>query len=74
MYSAHHVAWAHMEGEKKFGQAARSRRRASFTRTLFRRCAECAHLLVHDQPTLAHPPGVSVARARGALTIDAIVA
>ena len=54
MYTAHQ-ALARMEGEKKFGQAARSRRRASLTRTLFRRCAECAHLLVHDQPALARP-------------------
>lgn len=49
-----------MEGEKRFGQAARSRRRASLTRTLLRRCAKRAQLLVHEQPTLASSGGGAV--------------
>jgi hypothetical protein len=53
MLSAHHVAWSHLEAERAFGQAARSRRRASVTRRLFRRCLECAQLIVHDERTLA---------------------
>ena len=53
MYQAHHVAWSHMEGEKRFGQAVSRRRRASLARILFRRCADCAHLFVHDKPTTA---------------------
>ncbi len=52
MLSAHHVAWSLMEGERAFGQAARSRRRASLTGRLFRRCAECAQLIVHDPRAL----------------------
>ena len=52
MLFAHHVAWSLMEGERAFGQATRSRRRASLTRRLFRRCAECAQLIVHDQHAL----------------------
>jgi hypothetical protein len=60
MYSAHHVAWSHMEGEKRFGQAARSRRRASLLRILFRRCADCAFLFVHDKPTAAQAGGGKV--------------
>ena len=43
-----------MEGEKRFGQAVSRRRRASLARVLFRRCAECAHLFVHDKPTTAN--------------------
>ncbi len=70
MYSAHHVAWAHMEGEKKFGRAARSRRRASITRTLFRRCAERAQLLVHEEPTSARAGGGRVRE----IPLDAITA
>jgi hypothetical protein len=57
MYSAHHVAWSHMEGEKRFGQAVSRRRRASLARILFRRCAECARLLVHDSPARARTSG-----------------
>jgi hypothetical protein len=60
MYQPHHVAWSHMEGEKRFGQAARSRRRASLARILFRRCRECAYLLVHDTPMLARSGGGTV--------------
>jgi hypothetical protein len=52
MYQAHHVAWSHMEGERRFGQAVSRRRRASLLRMLLRRCAECARLCVHDQPQL----------------------
>jgi hypothetical protein len=59
-----------MEGEKKFGQAARSRRRASIARKLFRRCAECAYLFVHDEPTLAHAGGGAVRE----IPLDAITA
>lgn len=59
-----------MEGEKKFGQAARSRRRASLTRALFRRCAECAQLLVHDQPGLPRRAGGTVRE----IPLDAITA
>ena len=49
-----------MEGEKRFGQAARSRRRASLARVLLRRCAECAQLFVHDKPTTAGAGGGTV--------------
>jgi hypothetical protein len=70
MYSAHHVAWAHLEGEKKFGQAARSRRRASLVRTLLRRCAECASLLVHDTQRVTSP---GAGRVRE-IPLDAITA
>jgi hypothetical protein len=59
-----------MEGEKRFGQAARSRRRASLTRRLLRRCAECAHLLVHDEPALTHAGGGTVRE----IPLDAITA
>jgi hypothetical protein len=59
-----------MEGEKRFGQAARSRRRASLTRTLLRRCAERAHLLVHDDPALADAGGGTVRD----IPLDAITA
>ena len=52
MLSHHHIAWSHMEGERAFGQAARSRRRASIMRRLLRQCAERAGLLVHDERTL----------------------
>ena len=52
MLSAHHIAWSLMEGERAFGHATRARRRASLTRRLFRRCAECAQLIVHDQRAL----------------------
>ena len=57
MLSAHHVAWAHMEGERAFGQAIRARRRASLARRAFRRCAECARLIVHDERTLPRRNG-----------------
>jgi hypothetical protein len=57
MYSAHHVAWSHMEGEKRFGQAVSRRRRASLARVLLRRCAECAQLLVHDKPAATRSGG-----------------
>ena len=57
MLSAHHVAWSHIEGERAFGQAIRSRRRASLTRRLFRRCADCARLIVHDGRTLPSSGG-----------------
>ena len=60
MYQAHHVAWSHMEGEKRFGQAARARRRASLARILLRRCKDCAYLLVHDKPALARSGGGAV--------------
>ena len=46
-----------MEGEKRFGQAARSRRRASLMRRLLRRCAEHTTLRVYDQQALANPGG-----------------
>jgi hypothetical protein len=59
-----------MEGEKRFGRAARSRRRASLTRALFRRCAECAHLLVHDELALADAGGGKVRE----IPLDAITA
>ncbi len=52
MLSHHHVALSHMEGERAFGQATRSRRRASIMRRLLRQCAERAGLLVHDERTL----------------------
>jgi hypothetical protein len=68
MYSAHHVAWSHMEGEKRFGQAVSRRRRASLTRVLLRRCAACAQLLVHDQPLAARAGGGKVRE----IPIDAI--
>ncbi len=51
MSDHNHVAWAHMEAERAFAQAARARRRASLARRLFRRPP--AALLVHDQRTLA---------------------
>jgi hypothetical protein len=57
MLSAHHVAWAHLEGERAFGQAIRARRRASLARRLFRRCVECARLVVHDELTLPRRSG-----------------
>jgi hypothetical protein len=60
MLSAHHVAWSHMEGERAFGQAIRSRRRDSLTRRLFRRCADCARLIVHDERTLPRRTGGKV--------------
>lgn len=47
-----------MEAERAFGQAVRSRRRASLTRRLFRRCV--AHLLVHDERTLPSAAGGTV--------------
>jgi hypothetical protein len=59
-----------MEGEKRFGQAARSRRRASLTRALLRRCAECARLLVHEEPGLARAGGGAVRE----IPLDAITA
>ena len=68
MYQAHHVAFSLMEGEKRFGQAARSRRRASFARVLLRRCAECAQLFVHDKPAHARTSGGMVRE----IPIDAI--
>src|ERR1700754_4208274 len=71
MYSAHHVAYSLMEGERKFGQAARSRRRASIMRVLLRRCAACARLLVHDELTAARRPGGGVVRE---IPLDAITA
>ena len=49
-----------MEGEKRFSQVARSRRRASLARVLLRRCAECAQLFVHDRPTTAGSGGGTV--------------
>jgi hypothetical protein len=49
-----------MEGERRFGQAVSRRRRASLTRVLLRRCAECARLLVHDKPALARRGGGTV--------------
>jgi hypothetical protein len=62
MLSHHHVAWSHMEADRAFSQATRSRRRASLARWLFRRCVECARLAVHDERTLARrnagAPGV----------------
>jgi hypothetical protein len=62
MLSAHHVAWSLMEADRAFSQATRSRRRASLTRRLFRRCVECARLVVHDERTVARrnagAPGV----------------
>src|ERR1700754_4711679 len=57
MYQAHHVAWSHMEGEKRFGQAVNRRRRASLLRIALRRCAECARLCVHDKPALIRSGG-----------------
>ena len=60
MLSAHHVAWAHMEGERAFGQAIRARRRASLARRAFRRCADCARLIVHDERTLPRRNGGKV--------------
>ena len=57
MLSAHHVAWAHMEGERAFGQAIRARRRASLARRALRRCADCARLIVHDERTLPRRNG-----------------
>ena len=46
-----------MEGERAFGQAIRARRRASLTRRAFRRCADCARLIVHDERTLPRRNG-----------------
>jgi hypothetical protein len=46
-----------MEGEKRFGQAVSRRRRASLTRMLLRRCAECAQLLVHNKPIATRSVG-----------------
>jgi hypothetical protein len=60
MYQAHHVAWSHMEGERRFGQAVSRRRRASLLRVLLRRCAECARLCVHDKPALVRPGGGAI--------------
>jgi hypothetical protein len=68
MYSAHHVAWSELEGERRFGQAARSRRRASVVRTLLRRCAECTRLFVHDRPERARKHGA----VRREIPLDAI--
>jgi hypothetical protein len=70
MYQAHHVAWSHMEGEKRFGQAVNRRRRASLIRVLMRRCSECARLFVHDQPAAARSGGGKVRE----IPIEAITA
>ena len=72
MHPAHHVAWIHMEAERAFSRAARSRRRASLTARLFRRCVECARLVVHDERTLARRnAGAAGVRA---IPLDAITA
>jgi hypothetical protein len=60
MYSPHHVAWSHMEGEKRFGQAVSRRRRASLARVLLRRCRACAQLFVHDAPAATRSGGGTV--------------
>lgn len=52
MLSHHHIAWSQIEGERAFGQAVRSRRRASLAGRLLRRCLESARLGVHDERTL----------------------
>jgi hypothetical protein len=58
MLSARHIAWSQMEAERAFGQAKRSRRRASLTRRVLRRCAESARLIVLDQRAmLGRTPG-----------------
>src|SRR4051812_36187883 len=62
MLSAHHVLWSHMEADRAFSQAARSRRRASVTRRLLRRCMECARLVVHDERTVAPSAGATGVR------------
>jgi hypothetical protein len=69
MYAAHHVAWSLMEGEKHFDHLTRSRRRASLTRKLLRRCAECARLLVHDHAALERRTGAGRVRE---IPLDAI--
>ena len=69
MYSAHHGAWSLIEGERAFGQAVRSRRRASLTCRLFRRCLDRAGLLVHDERTLSRS---SVAGTVREIELDAI--
>jgi hypothetical protein len=51
-----------MEADRAFGQAVRSRRRASLTRRLLRHCVECARLLVHDERTLARRRAAAVVR------------
>ena len=53
MLSAHHVAWAHMEGERAFGQAIRARRRASLAR---RALPPLRGLRAPDRPRRAHAP------------------
>jgi hypothetical protein len=72
MLSAHHVLWSHMEADRAFSRAARSRRRASVTARLLRRCLECARLVVLNERALAR----SNARATGvrAIPIEAIIA
>jgi hypothetical protein len=52
MLSHHHVAWSEIEADRAFTRAARSRRRASLSRLLLRRCVECAQLIVHDPRAL----------------------
>jgi hypothetical protein len=58
-----------MEAERAFGQAVRSRRRASLTRRLFRRCIECTALLVHDERKLARRSAAGMVRE---ISLDAI--
>jgi hypothetical protein len=48
MLSHHQAMWSHMEADRAFSRATRSRRRASLTARLFRRCLDCALLAVHD--------------------------
>jgi hypothetical protein len=70
MLSAHHVLWSEMEAERAFSRATRSRRRASVTARLLRRCMECARLMVHDERTLARrDAGATGVRA---IPLDAI--
>jgi hypothetical protein len=93
MLSAHHVAWTHMEADRAFSQAARSRRRefdsefrpSPRTRKRWVRVWIAEHTgpelptisVVRVGDIFAIRDGhhrVSVAQARGAVTIDAIVA
>jgi hypothetical protein len=62
-----------MEADRAFSQAARSRRRASVTRRLLRRCMECARLVVHDERTLARSAGAPGVREIPLETITATV-
>jgi hypothetical protein len=54
---ANEIGWAAAEADRAFRRAVRERRRASLTRRVLRRCAECAQLAIHDVHTLYRPRG-----------------